>query len=686
MIVQKCFCCLRNRSSKLLPLVHRNKNALRTYIITKAEREKIVKLCTVISTQVNNSFKECSTSPLKKAENTANHQSFELENMHIDGPFSHEELITSLYRCKTVSEQMEILSSTLGLTPEDIQSRKKFSNTLASLYKPFFENVKINVFGSSVNGFGFKGCDLDISFETSVERKEKVTQELVPSNFLISQVINGEISPKEISNLHPKEQLVFAYYIMMEYFKELKNPLVSLNPHAPLVRFTYDKFNLKCDMTFKNKNASVNTKLMLLYCKMDKRVVPLLMTIRYWAKHLGIIGKGRTFKSYTISLLVIYFLQTRKPQVLPSVESILSLSVDNFEHAGIEDQSFLNILQKILHLKISKLQEFFLFYLNFDFTRVICPINSKAIPREEFKKENSKFKMHDICIQDPINLQNNNGGVVEFQCWKTFSEELMIASNILLNNVMLNPSQNPWGLISILDHPKSFVDDLKSLQLISFSVPVLTQTVNGKISGSERISVTSDTLLKLLQHGLMFKCKSLEMEALTNLLEKQDKLIYKSNLKVAKREESVLEQFQTLNATNDLVFSVECEAAHNIFECRDLFHLDSSFDSKSVLDREYLISSNIAKQDKRNESKFLCECYSSRTLPTTMFLIFEPHHKPYFNPILGISLKHHILNIMERRTVIIFANKCFYYMYIVFIDKICTSVIVIISNYETFLN
>ncbi|GIY28813.1 hypothetical protein CDAR_529712 [Caerostris darwini] len=652
MIVQKCFCCLRNRSSKLLPLVHRNKNAFRTYIITKAEREKIVKLCTVISTQVNNSFKECST-PLKKAENTANHLSLELENIHIDGPVSHVELITSLYRCKTVSEQMEILSSTLGLTPEDRQSRKKFSNTLASLYKPFFENVKINVFGSSVNGFGFKGCDLDISFETSVEQKVKVTQELVPSNFLINQVINGEISPEEISNLHPKEQLVFAYYIMMEYFKELKNPLVSLNPHAPLVRFTYDRFNLKCDMTFKNKKASINTKLMFLYCKMDKRVVPLLMTIRYWAKHLGIIGKGRTFKSYTISLLVIYFLQTRKPPVLPSVESILSLSVDNFEYADIEDQSFLNILQKIppsenKQTSAELLKEFFLFYLNFDFTRVICPINSKAIPREEFKKENSKFKMHDICIQDPINLQNNNGGVVEFQCWKTFSEELMIASNILLNNVMLNPSRNPWGLISILDHPKSFVDDLKSLQLISFSVPVLTQTANGKISESERISVTSDTLLKLLQHGLMFKCKSLEMEALTNLLEKQDKLIYKSKLKVAKPEESVLEQFQMLNATNDLVFSVECEAAHNIFECRDLFHLDSSFDSKSVFDREHLISTNIAKQDKRNESKFLCECYSSRTLPETMFLIFRPHQKPYFNPILGISLKHYILNIMEK--------------------------------------
>lgn len=72
--------------------------------------------------------------------------------------------------------------------------------------------------------------------------------------------------------------------------------------------------------------AFANTKLLYLFGKMDGRVKPLMMTIRYWAKHVELIGKGLMFNTYTISLLVIHFLQTRNPPILPSAEYILSLS------------------------------------------------------------------------------------------------------------------------------------------------------------------------------------------------------------------------------------------------------------------------------------------------------------------------------------------------------------------------
>lgn len=62
---------------------------------------------------------------------------------------------------------------------------------------------------------------------------------------------------------------------------------------------------------------------MLLCGKLDERVVPLMQIIIYWAKNSRLVGGHSKFKSYAIFLMVIYFLQTRTPSVLPSVEVML---------------------------------------------------------------------------------------------------------------------------------------------------------------------------------------------------------------------------------------------------------------------------------------------------------------------------------------------------------------------------
>lgn len=69
---------------------------------------------------------------------------------------------------------MASLSSTLSLTPDDVDNRIYFMKMIESLLKPFFGDLKIQLFGSTLNGFGFKGCDLDMSFETITDVKEKV--------------------------------------------------------------------------------------------------------------------------------------------------------------------------------------------------------------------------------------------------------------------------------------------------------------------------------------------------------------------------------------------------------------------------------------------------------------------------------------------------------------------------------
>lgn len=64
------------------------------------------------------------------------------------------------------------------------------------------------------------------------------------------------------------------------------------------------------------------TNLMLLCGKLDERVVPLTQIIIYWAKRSKLVGGHTKFKTYAIFLMVVYFLQTRTPPVLPSVQTI----------------------------------------------------------------------------------------------------------------------------------------------------------------------------------------------------------------------------------------------------------------------------------------------------------------------------------------------------------------------------
>lgn len=697
MNLQKYILPVTGRYSKLMPFVFQNKHFLRTYRVLVGKRMNLFKFCRSLSISANSSGLHAESS-LEKSEYLLNdisshYQSIKFEDMLFDQPVSHEEILKVLRKCNSVAEQMETLVSTVSLSPEDIKNRHKFCKTLELIFKPFFNNFKIQMFGSTMNGFGFKGCDIDMTFETSTDLKERIFYLETPNVPLVSEVICGKVSPKEVSELPPREQLIFLHNVMLEYYKESKEPSIFINAHVPLVRFYHDKYNLKCDLTFKNKVAFANTKLLYLFFKMDKRVPLLLMTLRYWAKHIEIIGKGLSFNTYTISLMVIFFLQNRNPPILPRADLLLSLS-DSLKVEDMSDNSFLRIAEKIPPTENKEtigelLKEFFSFYVYFDFTRVICPLTATAVPREEFfsKEEHSKFKMNSICVQDPLSLSHNVADLVDYKCCKKLSSELLVAAKIFEDGDLLNPSSEPWGIINIFDTPPKFsLSNIISSKAISFLVPLLSKSIDGTILDTERISVSSEILLKILQHAFLFSCKPLEVNTILNLLKKQDELIlkqkrefeaaakirletlqirqslrnkseldieYKLNIpQNNKPEESMLEQFLKLNKENKLVFCTECKVSKNVWRCRDLILLDSSYNSNNVLDTEHLISVHVANQSDQEQKiepfVFLFECYVSNNEPETLLINVRPHKKVNFNPILGIFLKQYIVKIMNR--------------------------------------
>jgi len=85
-----------------------------------------------------------------------------------------------------------------------------------------------------------------------------------------------------------------------------------------------DSRNIQCDINVNNSLAIENTRLVKVYVDIDERVRPLAMIIKYWAKSrlLNDAAGGGTLTSYTWILMVINFLQTRDPPILPSLQKL----------------------------------------------------------------------------------------------------------------------------------------------------------------------------------------------------------------------------------------------------------------------------------------------------------------------------------------------------------------------------
>jgi len=96
-------------------------------------------------------------------------------------------------------------------------------------------------------------------------------------------------------------------------------PLVKAR--CPIVKFTDPKANIACDMCLNNDLALLNTRLLADYMSIDDRARKLAVCIKYWAKRRKINETYEGFlSSYAYVIMLINFLQRRKPPILPCLQ------------------------------------------------------------------------------------------------------------------------------------------------------------------------------------------------------------------------------------------------------------------------------------------------------------------------------------------------------------------------------
>lgn len=216
-------------------------------------------------------------------------------------------------------------------------------------------------------------------------------------------------------------------------FRALDYPEILALPDArvPVIKFKDPATGLGCDICMNNPLALRNTQLLSAYAFVDARVRPLAFAIKTWAKARRVNNTYEgTLSSYGYILLVIHFLQSRRPAILPILQDMTALRgrnkpkvmVDGFDtyfYFNPDDAKLLRFGASNTENLGRLLFEFFLFYgFHFHFMdRVVSPRTGRILTKEEKNwttpVDKAKRSNYWFCIEDPFEVTHNLGRTVD---------------------------------------------------------------------------------------------------------------------------------------------------------------------------------------------------------------------------------------------------------------------------------
>uniref|UniRef100_A0A670JVS8 Terminal uridylyl transferase 1, U6 snRNA-specific n=1 Tax=Podarcis muralis TaxID=64176 RepID=A0A670JVS8_PODMU len=360
-----------------------------------------------------------------------------------------------------VDAQMSLMVQLFEFSESERRLRDLLVTLFQEVFLEFFPGSAVLPFGSSVNGFNVSGCDLDLfldlektkNFQASAKRpsgdlkprrdaasqssqhwarqRNTLTQDK-NSLFQMHLLLQAEdgasveldscsedsiLSDIDLASATVPEVLELVAAVMRKCVPGVHNVQAVLTARRPVVKFWHKESGLRGDISINNKLAICNTRFLQLCTEMDERVRPLVYVVRYWAKQQALAGP--LLNNYALTLLVLFFLQTRTPPILPTV-SVLTLlcSLVEEEHTVVDgwDCSFPKDSARLepsgnKEDLCSLLSEFFRVFEDYDFAGCVISLwEGRPLPLPSFlssSEAGSKLKLGPFNLQDPFEQSHN---------------------------------------------------------------------------------------------------------------------------------------------------------------------------------------------------------------------------------------------------------------------------------------
>ena len=345
-------------------------------------------------------------------------------------PYAYKQLTTNpkLEKINLAENELTILDNQIQqfikeqhVTDELKNRRKGIINHLEKILKNNFRGSKLTPFGSYESGLSLNIGDIDLCLQFFGEKPKKVLKK-------IARIMRQDGMEQVTSITHAR---------------------------VPIVKFVDKLSNIPVDISINNSLAIYNTDLLGRYSKIDSRVRPFVLSVKYWALQRGLSSAVHgTFSSYAWTLIAIHFLQNTNTPILPNLQKNDNTVIETIE--GIEYDVGLHENSKALFTSTnnSTVGELFVSFIDYlaDSWKwddnVISVRSGKLLSRQDKgwkhgkpqlnqaiqDNENRRLGIHCLPVEDPFDHKHDLSRVLTPEGAYEIIDEIFRARELLLDS------------------------------------------------------------------------------------------------------------------------------------------------------------------------------------------------------------------------------------------------------------
>lgn len=225
------------------------------------------------------------------------------------------------------------------------------------------------------------------------------------------------------------------------------------------------RVNLPFALSFPFSTGFYMSELLYMFGELDPRVRPLTFSIRRWAQSCGLTNPspGRWISNFSLSCLVMYFLQQLRQPILPAIGALVKaasatdirVTEDGINCTFARDLDRLGFCSRNTSSLSELLLQFFEFYSQFDFhNRAISLNEGRAMAKPDHSA---------MYIVNPLEQLLNVSKNVSLEECERLRIEVRNAAWILESEVEnttlteIERLEQSWGLLNLFKHPEKAV-------------------------------------------------------------------------------------------------------------------------------------------------------------------------------------------------------------------------------------